>query len=105
MNNTPTYDPSVDPARFDVRGIPCKQKHPMIFHRWNQLPVSGYFILVNDHDPVPLYYQFNALFPGAFTWEYAAQGPEEFAVKITRLVETAVPDQTAPVGGCGGHRH
>ncbi len=105
MSITTTIDPSLDPARFDVRGIPCKQKHPMIFHRWNNLPVGGYFILVNDHDPVPLYYQFAAMFPAAFNWEYAGQGPDEFAVKITRIAATQVPEFTGAPGGCGGHHH
>ncbi len=105
MSIMTVIDPSLDPARFDVRGIPCKQKHPMIFHRWNNLPVGGYFILVNDHDPVPLYYQFAALFPGAFTWEHVGVGPEEFAVKITRLVTTASKESASSSGGCGGHHH
>lgn len=74
-----------DPAVFDVRRIPCRAKHPQIFERWAGLPVGGHFILVNDHDPVPLYYQFLALFPEAFAWEYEADGPVEYRVRITRL--------------------
>ena len=50
--------------------------------------------MVNDHDPEPLYYQFEALFRGAFTWEYLVDGPTEFHVKITRLVES--PFTTPP---------
>jgi uncharacterized protein (DUF2249 family) len=82
----------------------------MIFKRWAELPVGGYFILVNDHDPVPLYYQFAALFPNAFTWEYVVAGPDEFQVKITRLIETPQPPQISAPGrpaaattptGCG----
>lgn len=70
---------------FDVRPIPGRVKHAQIFQRWFDLPVGQYFVLLNDHDPVPLYYQFAAQFPGAFTWEYLQQGPEEFRVKITKL--------------------
>ena len=81
MNQTTT----VDLTHFDVRRIPCRVKHAQIFQRWADLPVGGYFVLVNDHDPVPLYYQFEALFRGAFTWEYLVDGPTEFHVKITRL--------------------
>jgi uncharacterized protein (DUF2249 family) len=79
---------SIDPALFDVREIPCRVKHAQIFQRWTGLPVGGHFVLVNDHDPVPLYYQFDAQFPGAFEWEYLVRGPEEFHVKITRLAAT-----------------
>ena len=74
-----------DPAEFDVRTIPCRVKHGMIFQRWHDLPAGGHFILVNDHDPIPLRYQFEAEFEGAFTWEYLEKGPEQFRVKIAKL--------------------
>ena len=76
---------------FDVRPIPCRVKHGQIFQRWFDLPVGGHFVLLNDHDPVPLYYQFSAEFPEAFAWEYVERGPVDFRVKITKLkpVESA----------------
>lgn len=103
MNDTST----IDPAHFDVRRIPCRVKHGQIFQRWSELPVGGHFVLINDHDPVPLYYQFQGMFPGAFTWEYLVDGPDDFHVKITRLAAT--PQTTPPppprpgVPPCGGH--
>jgi uncharacterized protein (DUF2249 family) len=42
------------------------------------------FILVNDHDPKPLYYQFQAERTGEFTWEYLEQGPAAWRVRIGR---------------------
>lgn len=95
---TETHDPSF----FDVRVISCREKHALIFKRWTELRVGAHFVLVNDHDPVPLYYQFSAQFPGAFTWEYLVQGPEEFQVRITRIAPTTTPtDLRPPSGGCG----
>lgn len=88
-----------DPTHFDVREIPCRVKHAQIIQRWHDLPVGGYFILINDHDPVPLSYQFEAFFPGAFSWDYLLAGPEEFHVKITRKAATGFP--AAPVPSCG----
>jgi uncharacterized protein (DUF2249 family) len=82
MNQTSN---TIDLTHFDVRRIPCRTKHALIFQRWADLPVGSYFVLVNDHDPVPLYYQFEALFSGAFEWAYLVDGPTEFHVKITRL--------------------
>ncbi len=83
---------AIDPkAVFDVRPIPGRVKHTQIFQRWFDLPVGGYFVLLNDHDPVPLRYQFEGQFPGAFAWEYLEQGPEEFRVKITKLAAVTVP--------------
>ncbi|HWA85422.1 MAG TPA: DUF2249 domain-containing protein [Opitutus sp.] len=92
-----------DPARFDVREIPCRVKHARIFQRWAELPVQAHFVLVNDHDPVPLYYQFAAQFPGAFSWEYLVAGPDEFQVKITKLQTVTAPaaDLPAPLAPAG----
>ena len=83
---------TIDRARFDVREIPCRIKHGQILQRWANLPVGGYFILVNDHDPIPLYHQFSAEFPGAFTWDYQERGPDVFEVRIgkIRAVDAAV---------------
>jgi uncharacterized protein (DUF2249 family) len=76
---------TIDPARFDVREIPCRIKHGQILQRWADLPVGGHFILVNDHDPIPLYHQFAAEFPGAFLWEYELRGPDVFEVRIGKV--------------------
>lgn len=93
MNNLSSE--RMDLTHFDVRVIPCRQKHALIFARWTALPVGAHFVLINDHDPVPLYYQFAAQFPGAFNWEYLVAGPDEFQVKITRLA--ALPERPAVV--------
>ena len=70
---------------MDVRPIPCSIKHGLIIKRWLDLAVSDYFVLLNDHDPVPLYYQFAAQWPNTFTWQHLMKGPNEFHVKITKL--------------------
>ncbi len=57
----------------------------MILRAWRELPVGDHFILLNDHDPVPLRYQFEAEWPGAFAWEHLEKGPEDWRVKITKL--------------------
>lgn len=76
---------------MDVRPIPCSVKHGLIIRSWLELAVGDHFILLNDHDPVPLYYQFSALWPEAFKWEHLIKGPEEFRVKITKLKQTEQP--------------
>ena len=70
---------------MDVRLIPCSVKHGLIIQTWLALPVGDHFILLNDHDPGPLYYQFSAQWPGAFTGEHLVKGSGEFRVKITKL--------------------
>lgn len=91
-----TSSATIDLTQFDVRVIPCRQKHVMIFQRWSELPIGSFFVLINDHDPVPLYYQFAAQFAGAFTWEYLLAGPDEFQVKISRVAANPTA-ATAPL--------
>lgn len=69
---------------LDVRQIPPPQKHPTIFQAYESLAPGQSFILVNDHDPKPLYYQFVHEHEGQFTWEYVEQGPEIWRVQIGR---------------------
>ena len=47
-------------------------------------PDNQDFVLVNDHDPKPLYYHFKAEYDGAFTWDYLDQGPDVWRVRISR---------------------
>ena len=86
---------------MDVRPIPCSIKHGLIIQKWLDLAVGDYFVLLNDHDPVPLYYQFSAQWPQAFTWEHMVKGPDEFQVKITKLKATTPIAEV--VECCGGH--
>lgn len=86
---------------MDVRPIPCSIKHGLIIKKWLDLPVGDHFILLNDHDPVPLRYQFAAQWPDTFTWEHLVKGPAEFRVKITKLKATAPVSEVAEC--CGGH--
>src|SRR5215510_15043919 len=83
---------------MDVRPIPCSIKHGLIIRTWLELPVGDYFILLNDHDPVPLYYQFSAEWPGAFEWKHLVKQPEEVRVKITKLkpVASTIPELLRP---------
>ena len=86
---------------MDVRPIPCSVKHGLIIKQWLELAVGEHFILLNDHDPVPLRYQFAAQWPEAFTWEHLVKGPTEFRVKITKLKTTALAEEVTECGG--GH--
>jgi len=67
---------------LDVRQLVPMQRHSTIFSTWHNLPAGGSFILINDHDPKPLYYQFDAEHKGEFTWDYIESGPTVWRVKI-----------------------
>ena len=69
---------------LDVRDEPPARRHDLILSTYTQLDPGAAFVLVNDHDPKPLYYQFAAEYPGRFTWEYLETGPEVWRVRIGR---------------------
>src|SRR5689334_9018144 len=102
MNKAPTENLIGNDRVMDARSIPCATKHGLIIKTWLDLPVGDHFILLNDHDPIPLYYQFSAQWPGAFTWEHLRKGPDEFRIKITK-VKSATAVAEATLSCCGGH--
>jgi len=73
---------------LDVRVIPPRDKHPTIFRTFEDLGAGESFVLINDHDPRPLRYQFEAEMPDRFGWEYLEQGPEVWRVRITKRGES-----------------
>lgn len=71
-------------AELDVRAVPPPQRHPEIFGRFDALGTGEAFVLVNDHDPKPLLYQFQAERAGGFEWNVLEAGPERYRVEIRR---------------------
>lgn len=71
-------------SQLDVRIIPPRERHPMIFNTFDSLQPGQAFELINDHAPTPLYYQFLHERTDLFEWEYLEEGPETWRVRITR---------------------
>ena len=69
---------------LDVRNEIPRMRHDLIFQTYTGLESGSAFVLVNDHDPKPLYYQFAAEHAGQFTWDYLEEGPEVWRVRIGR---------------------
>lgn len=69
---------------IDVRTVQPRERHPKIFEIFDGLVSGEAFELTNDHDPKPLYYQFQAERNGQVTWEYLEAGPEVWRVRIGR---------------------
>ena len=70
--------------RLNVTAIEPKFKHPTIFQYFDALKAGESFIIENDHDPKPLYYELIAERGDIFTWEYLLKGPELFEVQIAK---------------------
>jgi uncharacterized protein (DUF2249 family)/iron-sulfur cluster repair protein YtfE (RIC family) len=70
--------------RVDVRDVIPRERHALIFNTFADLKPGEAFVLINDHDPRPLYYQFQVEHTGQFTWDYLEQGPEVWRVRVAR---------------------
>jgi uncharacterized protein (DUF2249 family) len=77
-------DTTMSDPQLDVRSEHHGRRHELILSTYHELTPGDGFVLVNDHDPKPLYYQFDAQMPGQFTWDYLEQGPEVWKVRIGR---------------------
>lgn len=92
------FDPSIDtegagvdtdttrgePMQLDVRPIPPGDEHSTIFQVFGGLETGESFVLIDDHDPLPLLCRFEAEHPDRFGWEYLKQGPEVWRVHVRR---------------------
>lgn len=74
-------------ADFDleVRHLAPAQRHQIIFEKWFALESGAGYVLINDHDPKPLYYQFAAEHPGEFSWDPIEEGPTVWRVRIGKV--------------------
>jgi len=81
----PLYEQLAQVRELDVRSVPPPQRHPLIFETFASLEPGQSFVLVNDHDPKPLFYQFQAERPGTFSWEYLERGPDVWRVRIGKV--------------------
>jgi uncharacterized protein (DUF2249 family) len=68
---------------LNVTKIPPQRKHAAIFETYNALEAGEAFVIINDHDPRPLRFQFAAQQgEDKFSWEYLQQGPDTWKVRI-----------------------
>lgn len=86
METIPTLNVTVIEPRF---------KHATIFQHFDALLPGDAFVIFNDHDPKPLYYQLLGERGNVFTWNYLQAGPEYWQVKI---VKKGVEDVGETVG-------
>ncbi|MBN9364231.1 MULTISPECIES: DUF2249 domain-containing protein [unclassified Devosia] len=71
---------------IDLQHIAPRARHPLIFSTFENLGGGDSMLLLNDHDPNPLFYQLSVTYPGIFEWTYEETGPEVWKVRICRLV-------------------
>lgn len=74
---------------IDVRQLIPMKRHETIFRLVDTLAPGASFVLINDHDPKPLYYQLEAEHPRQFSWTYIERGPSVWRVEIGRVSQAA----------------
>lgn len=69
---------------LDVRVLVPIERHKLLLNLFEKLPVGDSFTFINDHDPIPLYYEFKSIHGDVVGWEYLNQGGRNWTVKVTR---------------------
>lgn len=70
---------------LDVRSIPPWERHPKIFETFDNLKLGETLMLINDHNPKPLHYEFIHEREGQFEWISEEKGPREWVAMIKKV--------------------
>ncbi|MCC6904430.1 MAG: DUF2249 domain-containing protein [Anaerolineae bacterium] len=75
----------MDVETIDAQSLDASIRHKTIFDCFDALAVGDSLILVNTHNPLPLYHQFGLTRTGQFEWTYLVPGPDEWRIRISRI--------------------
>ena len=93
------------PDAIDLRTIAPRERHALVFGRFDALQAGQSMQLVNDHDPQPLQFQLDDRALGQFEWAPLESGPAVWRVQITRVGVKPIPvakDSCCSGGSCCG---
>ncbi len=71
---------------LDLRDVPPKERHPMIHDAFDDIDAGEAVRIVNDHDPKPLFYEFQAEVDAFDAEGYTVEerGPNEFVADLPK---------------------
>lgn len=69
---------------FDVRDLIPQRRHEVLLDTFDRLGPGEGFVLVNDHDPKPLYYELRSMHGDVIEWEYGSRESGEWRVEIVK---------------------
>jgi uncharacterized protein (DUF2249 family) len=91
---------------IDLRTIAPRERHALVFGRFDALQAGQSMELVNDHDPQPLRFQLDDRAFGQFEWAPLESGPAVWRVQIKRVgvkpIPVATNDSCCSGGACCG---
>ena len=96
MTATLTHPASV----LDLRTIPPRAHHPLIFGRFDAVPTGQSLQILHDHNPQPLRLQFEDRVRGQFEWAALETGPAVWRIQITRVADAAGSSAGASGDSC-----
>jgi len=73
-------------AHLDLRDVPPRERHPLIHETFASLASGETLRIVNDHDPKPLFYEFQAEVEAfdADGYTVSEEGPAEFVADLPK---------------------
>ena len=76
-------------ADLDLRDVPPPERHPKIHDAFEALAPGETLTIVNDHEPKPLFYEFQAEVPEFDAEGYAVErrGVQEFVAELPKKSE------------------
>ena len=71
---------------LDLRPVPPAERHPMIHEAFDDLAPGETLTIVNDHEPKPLFYEFQAEVPDFDADGYSVErrGVQEFVAELPK---------------------
>lgn len=61
-----------------------RMRHEAIFKSFENLENGQSFIIRNDHDPLPVFFQLRARNGEVVGWDYEQEGPDHWDVRVTK---------------------
>lgn len=81
-------------GELDVRVLIPIQRHELLVGLFKDMKAGDTFVFINDHDPIPLYYEFKSIYGDVVGWEYLNRGGREWKVKVTRTEDSQARDMS-----------
>ena len=81
-------DKNTNIQELDVRTLIPIERHKKLIQLFKELPAGESFIFINDHDPIPLYYEFRSIYGDVVGWGYLNRGGRDWKVKVTRTEDS-----------------
>ena len=81
-------------GELDVRVLIPIQRHELLVGLFKDMKAGETFTFINDHDPIPVYYEFKSIYGDVVGWEYLNRGGREWKVKVTRTEDSKARDMS-----------